>query len=228
MSYPAQAEGLVNMIITDRGKQFESHLFQELSRILGIKRTRTTSYHPASNGMIECFHCQLKAALRAYPDQQRWSEYVPVVLLGCRAAIQEDVGYSPAELVYRVPLSLPGQMLNPIYLTGTDPALYINRLRAYFGKLPPIHPREQTHKSSVPKDISSWTHVFLRKDVVKAPLTPPYTGPYRVLSHTDKLFTLDISGKKETVSIDRVKRAFLNTNTQEPHIPPYILTWTYP
>ncbi len=41
-----------------------------------------------------------------------------------------------------------------------------------------------------------------------------------MLSRTDKLFTLDINGKKETVSIDRVKRAFLNTNTQEPHIPP--------
>ena len=96
----------------------------------------------------------------------------------------------------------------------------VYRLRAYFGKLPPMHPREQTIKSSVPKDISSWTHVFLRKEVVKALLTLLYTGTYRVLSHTDKLFILDISGKKETVSIDRVKRAFLNTNTQELHIPP--------
>ena len=83
-----------------------------------------------------------------------------------------------------------------------------------------MHPRKQTIKSSVPKDISSRTHVFLRKDAVKASLTPPYTGPYRVLSRTDKLFTLDISDKKETVSIDRVKSAFLNTNTQELHIPP--------
>ena len=143
-----------------------------------------------------------------------------VVLLGCRATIKEDLGYSPVELVYGVPLSLPGQMLNPLDLTGTDPALYINRLRSYFGNHPPMHPREQTIKSSVPKDIFIWTHVFLRKDAVKDPLTPPYTGPYRVLSRTDKLFILDISGKKETVSIDRVKRAFLNTNTQEPHIPP--------
>ena len=79
-----------------------------------------------------------------------------------------------------------------------------------------MQPREKTIKPSVPKDISSWTHVFLRKDAVKAPLTPPYTGPYRVLSRTDKPFTLDISGKKATVSIDRVKRAFLNTNSQEP------------
>ena len=65
-----------------------------------------------------------------------------------------------------------------------------------------MHPREQTIKSSVPKDISSWTHVFLRKDAVKAPLTPPYIGPYRVLLRTDKLFTLDICGKKETIFID--------------------------
>ena len=95
-------------------------------------------------------------------------------------------------------------MLSPIDLTATDPVLYTSSLQAYFGKLPPMHPREQTTKSSVPKDISSWTHVFPRKDAVKAPLTPPYTGPYRVLSRTDKLFTLDISGKKETVVTRKV------------------------
>ena len=104
------------------------------------------SNHPSSNGMIERFHHQLKAALHAYPDQQRWSEYVPIVLLGCHAAIKEDLGYSPAELVYRVPLSLPGQLLNPIDLTATDPFLYTNRLRA-----PTTAPQGTDHQIIGPK-----------------------------------------------------------------------------
>ena len=104
-------------------------------------------------------------------------------------------------------------MLNPIDLTATDTALYVNRRWSYFNNFPPKNPRQQTTKSSVPKDITSWTHVFLWKDAVRAPLTPPYTGPYRVPVHTDKIFILDVGGKKETVSIDRVKRAFTDTDT---------------
>ena len=161
--------------------------------------------------MIECFHRQLKAALRACPDQQRWSEYVPIVLLGYRAAIKEDLGYSPAELVYGVPLCLPGQIQKLIDLTATDPALFVN-----FVNLLTMNPWLQTTKYLYPKDITFWIHVFLRKDAVRTPLTPPYTGPYGVLASKDKLFTLDVRvGKKETVSVDRVKRAFTDTATQK-------------
>ena len=36
--------------------------------LLGSKRARTTSYHPQANGMVERFHRQLNAALRALHD----------------------------------------------------------------------------------------------------------------------------------------------------------------
>lgn len=37
---------------SDQGVQFESHIFQELCKMLQINKTRTTAYHPQSDGMI--------------------------------------------------------------------------------------------------------------------------------------------------------------------------------
>ena len=52
-------------LVTDRGRQFESELFKELSSLIGFHRLRTTSYHPQSNGIIERTHRTLKTAIMA-------------------------------------------------------------------------------------------------------------------------------------------------------------------
>ncbi|GBO31157.1 hypothetical protein AVEN_136213-1 [Araneus ventricosus] len=58
-------------------------------------------------------------------------------------------------------------------------------------------------------DLVKASHVFLRIDRVRKPLEPPYAGPYKVLSKTEKIFTVEIDGKPTTVSIDRLKTAYL-------------------
>ncbi len=56
--------GVPSTIISDRGRQFESNLWDSLMSLLGTKRARTTAYHPQANGMVERFHRQLTAALK--------------------------------------------------------------------------------------------------------------------------------------------------------------------
>ena len=79
--------GVPSMLSTDRGRQFESNLWDELMRLLGSKRIHTTAYHPSSNGLVERFHRQLKASLKAHADPSRWVEHLPMALLGIRSAL---------------------------------------------------------------------------------------------------------------------------------------------
>ena len=180
--------------------------------------------------MIERFHTQLKAALRAYPDQQRWSEYVPVVLLGCRATIKEDLGYYPAELIYGIPPSLPGQKLNPIDLTVTDPVLYANRLRAYFSKLSPMHPREQTIKSSVLKKTFPNGLTFFWEKTLWKPLSlhliPVLIAYFHALTNFSPL---TLAAKRDCVSWQSEKSLSWHQNTRVTYPPPHthMHIWTY-
>ncbi|KAI5734812.1 hypothetical protein M8J77_010696 [Diaphorina citri] len=83
---------------------------RELSTLTGSHHLRTTAYHPAANGMVERLHRQLKAAIKCH-HTARWTDILPTVLLGIRAAWRDDFKASCAELVYGEPLRLPGEFL---------------------------------------------------------------------------------------------------------------------
>ncbi|XP_063994836.1 uncharacterized protein LOC135172612 [Diachasmimorpha longicaudata] len=104
--------GVPLRITTDQGRQFESYLFKHLNYLAGTTHLRTTAYHPAANGMVERFHRQLKAAIKCH-ENPTWTEVLPTVLLGIRAAWKEDLQASAAELAYGEPLRLPGEFLAP-------------------------------------------------------------------------------------------------------------------
>ena len=70
----AVAEAFVNEFITrmgcpdivhsDQGTNVQSELFQSVCRLLDIARTRTTPYHPSSNGQVERMNRTLLQAIR--------------------------------------------------------------------------------------------------------------------------------------------------------------------
>ena len=205
--------GCPEKVTTDRGSHF-SGSFSALLELLGCQHLQTTAYHPASNGMVERFHRQLKASLRAHENSD-WHEILPTILLALRATVKADLKCSPADLTYGCSLRFPGEMLSPT-TTALDYTSYVSRLRHSMRSVSPVNPRSQVIPTHIPSTMSSCSHVFVRVDGVRAPLQHVYTGPHEVLSRSDKHFVLDVNGHSQTVSVDRLKPAFIENFSGSP------------
>ena len=94
---------------TDQGKNFDSNLFKEVCSLLGVHKTRTTAYHPASDGLVERFNQTLEKTLAAYvSDHHRdWDVSLPAVLMAYRATPQSSTGYTPSYLLFGREMCLP-------------------------------------------------------------------------------------------------------------------------
>ena len=207
--------GLPSDVTSDRGRQFTSELWNQLNVMLGIKAQNTTSYHPQSNGLVERLHRQLKGSIMARSSGTDWMDQLPMVMLGIRTACRTELDCSPAELVFGTSLTVPGIMLGDKVedRQGLPSSEFVTDL---FKTMRELSPTEMSHhataKVQVPSSIETADYVYIRTDAVRPPLVRPYTGPFKVLSKSAKYFTVMKNGSPDTVSIDRLKPAFLLEN----------------
>jgi hypothetical protein len=173
----------------DQGRQFESQLSSRQQPRGTISLDTQGSYH------VPCYS--------AVDWSTTW------VLLAIRTAFKEDLQAYVAELVYGEPLRISGELLTPT--AGTvEPSQLINQIRQHIARLSQIPAARHTSPATfVHKDLQDSTHVFLRQDATRRALDPPYSGPHKVLSRTNKTFQLSVRGKTITLSADRVKPAFM-------------------
>ena len=96
-------------IHTDQGREFESLLFAELCKLLGINKSRTTPYHPQSDGMVERYYQTVQTMLAMYVDEDRsdWDDHLPYVMMAYRASTHETTKCTPNKVVFGREISLP-------------------------------------------------------------------------------------------------------------------------
>ena len=100
-------------IITDRGTNFTSKLFNHICQALKTKHTTTTAYHPQSKGLTERFNKTVVEMIRKYISDgfENWEEVLGVVASAYGNSVHSSTLETPYFLNY-----------------GRDPSMVVDKL----------------------------------------------------------------------------------------------------
>ena len=94
---------------SDQGRQFESDLISHICQLLGIRKTRTTPYHPQSDGLVERLNRTLlhMLATSAKDHPSDWEKFLQPVCLAYNTSLHPTTGYTPFFLMFGRKARLP-------------------------------------------------------------------------------------------------------------------------
>ena len=138
---------------TDQGRSFESSLIKELCQLMGIVKTRTTPYHPQSDGMIERFNRTLLSMLRmaAVDDESNWDLKLPCLMLAYRTSVHEATKHTPFSLMFGREVQLPIDVMFGLPTGSGQPTnvpVYVKELRKWLSE---AYERVRQHLSAEQK-----------------------------------------------------------------------------
>ena len=93
--------GIPRQIISDRDTRWRGDFWKEICRLMGMKRSLTTSYHPQADGQTEVMNQALEISIRAYvgPERDDWSDLLDVLALSYNSSPHTATGFAPAYLL---------------------------------------------------------------------------------------------------------------------------------
>ena len=94
--------GFPAVLHSDKGANFESKVIRKLCEIAGIRKSRTTPYHPMGNGMTERYNRTLMNMLGTLQEQQKadWKSHLSTLTHAYNATEHESTGFSPFFLMF--------------------------------------------------------------------------------------------------------------------------------
>ena len=210
---------------SDQGAQFESQVIAEVCKLLHIEKSRTTAYHPQSDGLIERFNRTLIQMLATCADTHpfNWEDHIKKVCMAYNVSKQSSTQYSPFFLMFGRQAQLPIDIMYGTPHHQDTTSEYARNLQQTFTQAF-THTRQHTgmHQERQAENYNKKIHgnayengklVWLFNPVIpkgrSKKFHKPWTGPYRVLTklsdstyrikHTNRPFKIKV------VHFDRLK-----------------------
>ncbi|KAI4871331.1 hypothetical protein NFI96_009730, partial [Prochilodus magdalenae] len=127
--------GLPTRIHSDQGRDFESRLIHEMLTMLGVKKSRTSPYHPQGDPQPERFNRTLLDMLGTLSTQQKskWSKHITHLVHAYNCTPNEATGFSPYYLLFGREARLPIDVCFRISADGASTSShmkYVSRMRS--------------------------------------------------------------------------------------------------
>ena len=163
--------GIPEILHSDQGRNFESTILKKTCSAFGIVKSRTTSYHPQGDGMVERFNRTLLQLLRAYVQQQSdWESQLPLLLYAYCTARHTSTHLSPfVLLIGREPVLPITPSLGGDEMKGHDPHSYEHTLQVRLAELRDLvecHIAQEAQRQKKSYDSSTKCRTFNVGDAV--------------------------------------------------------------
>ena len=183
---------------SDQGRQFEADVMREVCRLLQINKTRTTPYHPQSDGLVERFNRtlinMLAATVQDHPTQ--WESHLKKMCMAYNTSVHPSTGFSPFYLMFGRDAKLP---VDIVYGDVPEECLpqheYARRLKDTLQKAFDVARRNLNTNTERMKDFYDqkihgkpydpgdlvWLHNPAVPKGKSRKLHSPWSGPYKVV-----------------------------------------------
>ena len=183
---------------SDQGRQFESEVIAEMCKLLGVAKTRTTPYHPQSDGLVERFNRTLLSMLATAARERlfEWEDHLRRLCMAYNSSVHPTTGYTPFYLMFgrlvRMPVDImygtptPQPTLHSEYATQLRQKLeaayqqVCDRLGHKLGRQKELYDR-RVHGKPFEAGELVWLHSPAVPRGQSKKLYCPWTGPFRIV-----------------------------------------------
>lgn len=98
------------MLVTDQGKEFCNQVVEEVCKLWGTDKRRTSPFHPETNAQAETYNRTIVKYMRAMLDNNRtteWEELLPCLQLAYNCHVHRAIKETPFFLTYHHDPRLP-------------------------------------------------------------------------------------------------------------------------